>query len=134
MNCHSTESKSPLLTTFAIIYGVVFLAVGVLGFIPQLTSNGLLFGYFNLDALHNVVHLTFGLIGLWAASCPRASQIYFRVVGIIFVILALLGFWHQEQPIFDVISNNLVDAIFHLVIGVIALILGFVTKHKCHNH
>jgi hypothetical protein len=57
-----------------------------------------------------------------------------RVVGIIFVILALLGFWHQEQPIFDVISNNLVDAIFHLVIGVIALILGFVTKHKCHNH
>ena len=64
MNCHSSESKSPLLTTFAIIFGIVLLVVGVLGFIPQLKTNGLLFGLLNVDANHNVIHIFFGLIVL----------------------------------------------------------------------
>lgn len=134
MNCHSSESKSPLLTTFAIIFGIVLLVVGVLGFIPQLKTNGLLFGLLNVDANHNVIHIFFGLIGLWSASCPRASQLYFRIIGIIFVLIALLGFWHEEYPSFEFFSKDIFHSIFLLVIGVAALVLGFVTKHKCHNH
>ncbi|MDR3623882.1 MAG: DUF4383 domain-containing protein [Chlamydiales bacterium] len=131
----SSENKSVVLTAFAIIYGIVFLLVGIAGFIPALMMKDLLFGIFNVDALHNVIHIVFGIIGLWVACTSRsASRIYFKVVGIIYVILAILGFWSGNDPVLGTISNNLPVAWLHLAIGIVALILGFCTCcKKCHK-
>lgn len=128
------NGRSALLKTFAIIYGVIFLAVGIAGFIPTLMPNGLLLGYFNVDPLHNSIHLVFGIVALWVSVCPKASQIYFRIVGIIYVILALLGFWYGEEPVAGIVSNNPAVAWLHLGVGILALILGFCTHKKCHTH
>lgn len=135
-SCSTGGSKSSVVaTTFAVIYGIVFLLLGIAGFIPDLMQNGLLLGIFNIDPLHDVVHLVFGIIGLWVAFISsRASQIYLKIVGIIYVILALLGFWYGGANIFDVISNNLPVAWLHLAIGILALIIGFCTCCKtCHR-
>jgi hypothetical protein len=71
---------------FALIYGVVFLVVGVAGFIPGITTPhthpdiaaqsglGLLFGLFAVNLLHNIVHVLFGLWGLFAARSPGGGR------------------------------------------------------------
>ena len=59
-------------------FGIVYLAVGVLGFIPGVTvataqpGQGLLLGIFAVNALHNIVHLVAGAILVWA-GLPRGS-------------------------------------------------------------
>src|SRR5215203_478553 len=69
----------------ALAVGIVFLAVGVLGFIPGITtnysalaiyshhSNALLLGIFQVSILHNIVHLLFGVAGLLLARTVSAQ-------------------------------------------------------------
>ena len=64
------------IQTGATVVAVAFLAVGVLGFIPGITTNydtmmfgghhseAKLFGLFQVSVLHNIVHLLFGVVGL----------------------------------------------------------------------
>ena len=74
-----------LLTTTAQLFGVVFLLVGILGFIPGITSEAPgdfagdgseaeLLGIFNVSILHNIVHLLFGLVGLALARTPEGAD------------------------------------------------------------
>ena len=70
----------------ALAVGVVFLAVGVLGFIPGITANygsmmfashhseALLLGLFQVSILHNIVHLLFGVAGLVLARTVPAAR------------------------------------------------------------
>lgn len=88
---------------FAIVYGIVFLLVGVAGFVPGITMQhshpdvgvtsglGLLFGLFPVNMLHNLVHLLFGIWGLAAARTTVAAVAYARSVAIIYAVLAVLG-------------------------------------------
>jgi uncharacterized protein DUF4383 len=52
--------------TLALLFGVVFLLIGVLGFVPGVTTDEMLFGIFHVNAAHNVVHLLSGAVALWA--------------------------------------------------------------------
>ncbi|HET9023457.1 MAG TPA: DUF4383 domain-containing protein, partial [Burkholderiaceae bacterium] len=73
----------------ALVYGIVFLIVGVAGFIPGITAPhshpevtaqtglGLLFGLFPVNLLHNVVHLLFGIWGVFAARSLGGARAYF---------------------------------------------------------
>jgi hypothetical protein len=91
------------MKTFAIAYGIVFLAVGVAGFVPGLTvahehpdvavtgALGLLFGLFPVNIFHNLIHMAFGVWGLAAAKSLAATRSYARSVAIIYVVLAVMG-------------------------------------------
>lgn len=86
------------------LVGVVFLAVGVAGFVPGLTTNlydGLefagsdgtseLLGIFAVSVLHNIVHGLFGLAGLALAATPSGARAYLLGGGAIYLALFLLG-------------------------------------------
>ena len=62
--------------TVARVFGIVFLLVGLLGLVttPFSLSGGLLLGLFPVNALHNLVHLAFGVWGLLAARTPGGAQ------------------------------------------------------------
>jgi hypothetical protein len=88
--------------TFALLFGVIFLAVGALGFVPGAVTPGshpgmtmdqgygLLLGLFPVNLLHNIAHLLFGVWGVLARSAGAARN-YFRGVAIIYGLLTLMG-------------------------------------------
>lgn len=119
-----------MVTKLANIFGIVLLLVGILGFIPGITTDdGLLLGIFQTDGLHNIVHLVTGAIGIWAAkNGVKAAKMYFQVFGVIYAIITILGFFSGNEPVLGLISNNTADTILHLVIAVVALYLGFASK------
>jgi hypothetical protein len=120
-----------MLKRIAIAWGVVFLLIGVLGFVPALAPTGPsghpeLFRLFAVDAPHNVVHLLTGLIALGVGfTSESASQMYFRIFGIVYAIVAVIGFFVGRGELLGLMANNMGDAFLHVAIAVISLYLGF---------
>lgn len=115
-----------MLSTFAKIFGVVFVAVGLLGFVPMVTPNDHLLGIFHVNALHNIIHLASGIVALLVGfKGDYASKLYFQVFGVVYALVAVLGFVYGDQPILGLVTSNLADTLLHVVIAVAALTLGF---------
>ena len=88
---------------FALIFGIVFLLIGISGFVPGLTTEhshpdvhvtsglGLAFALFPVNVLHNIAHLLFGVWGLVAAKSVRAAVVYGKAVAISYGLLMVLG-------------------------------------------
>lgn len=123
-----------MLKIAATIFGVAFLIAGLLGFVPAIAPNGMLFGVLHVNAAHNVVHLVTGAVALLAAyQGMKASQLFFQVFGVIYGIVAILGFAAGDRLIMGMIANNLADAWFHLIVAAVSLYLGFARK-IVHRH
>ena len=120
-----------MLKTASIVFGIVFLAVGVLGFVPGITTNEMMLGIFQVNAAHNVVHLLSGAVALAAGLMSTAyARMYFRVFGIVYALVALLGIYVGNGMLLGLISNNMADVALHVVIAVAALWLGFGMKDE----
>jgi hypothetical protein len=118
-----------MLKIAATIFGAAFLIAGLLGFVPATAPNGMLFGVLHVNAAHNVVHLITGVVALLAAySGARASQLFFQIFGVIYALVAVLGFFAGDRPLMGMIANNLADAWFHLIVAAVSLYLGFSRK------
>jgi hypothetical protein len=90
-----------LAQKLSLLFGVVFVLVGILGFIPGITedapgsfagenSEGSLLGVFQTSVLHNLAHLAFG-IGILAARRHATALTYLLVGGIAYAALFLIG-------------------------------------------
>ncbi|HSX25047.1 MAG TPA: DUF4383 domain-containing protein [Candidatus Andersenbacteria bacterium] len=120
-----------MLKKTATIFGWVLIALGVLGFVPGITSNGHLLGIFDVNMAHNLVHLISGLAALYLASQGEAqAQMFFKVFGVIYLVVAVLGFFGGDMPVLGFISNNSADTWLHVVIALLSLYLGFGTKKE----
>lgn len=120
-----------MLKTIAVIFGIVMLAVGVLGFVPMFTPGGYLLGLFHVNTAHNIVHLLTGLVALLCGlNSSYASRLFFQVFGVVYGLVAILGFFYQDQHIFGLIANNVHDIWLHAVISLVALYLGFVYPNE----
>jgi Domain of unknown function (DUF4383) len=113
----------------ALVFGAVFMLIGILGFVPGTAPNGMLLGLFHVNAAHNVVHLLTGAIalGVGMTSVP-ASRLFFQVFGIVYGLVAVLGFVYGERPILGLIANNMADTWLHVLIPAVSLFLGFATS------
>jgi hypothetical protein len=115
-----------MVKTAAILFGIVFLAIGVLGFVPGVTNNEMLLGIFHVNLAHNVVHLLTGAVALFAGlASAGAARTFFRIFGVVYALVAVLGFVQGEGMLLGLISNNMADTWLHVVIAVVALFLGF---------
>ena len=117
--------------------GIVFLLVGILGFIPGITSNyssmtfaghesgALLLGIFQVSILHNIVHLLFGVAGLAMAKTVSGARAYLLGGGVIYAILWIYGLVIDQQSAANFVPVNSADNWLHFVlaIGMIALAL-----------
>jgi len=109
-------------SAFAKVFGWIFLLVGILGFVPGITSSGHLLGIFEVNTLHNIIHIATGVFALiFANSAPKQ---YFKVFGIVYLIVTIVGFV-QGDTVLGLIGVNLADNLLHLVISVVALAVGF---------
>lgn len=116
-----------MLKRAAMIFGVAFIAAGILGFVPGITTaDGYLLGIFHVNAAHNIVHLVSGAVALYAGMQSESlSRLYFQVFGVIYAVVALLGLFYGREPLLGFIAHNPADVVLHLVIAVVALYLGF---------
>ncbi len=113
--------------TIAMVFGVVYLLVGILGFVLGGTS---LLGIFAVDTLHNIVHLLLGILGI-AAAYMGMARMYCQVVGVVLLLLGVVGFVtvpvDGPLPILG-IHLNVADHLLHLVTGAILAYFGFVAQ------
>jgi hypothetical protein len=120
----------------ALAVGVVFLLVGVLGFIPGITTNydtlsfashhseAKLLGLFQVSILHNIVHLLFGVAGIALARTISGARNYLVVGGIIYLVLFIYGLIVGQDSAANFVPVNTADDFLHLVLGIGMIGLG----------
>ena len=130
----TTRAKRTLVQTLATVVAIVFLLVGIAGFIPGVTTSygsmgfagmssmAMLLGIFQVSVLHNVVHLLFGIVGLVLARTSRGARNYLIVGGIIYFVLWLYGIFTGMSAA-NFVPLNSADNWLHLglAIGMVAL-------------
>jgi hypothetical protein len=128
-------NQRSLAQTFSLIFGIVFLAAGVLGFVPGITTNlgdisfagsdspSELLGIFQVSVLHNIVHLLFGIAGVALARTAESAKSYLLVSGVLYVVLFLFGLVIGQNDANFVPVNN-ADDWLHLILG-IGLLAGW---------
>ncbi|WP_247827517.1 DUF4383 domain-containing protein [Arthrobacter antioxidans] len=136
-NNRTVDGGRTTLQRAAQAVGVVFLLVGILGFIPGITSNyssmmfagheseALLLGIFQVSILHNIVHLLFGVAGLAMAKTVSGARTYLLGGGVVYAILWIYGLIIDQQSAANFVPVNSADNWLHLVlaVGMIALAL-----------
>ena len=119
-----------MLTTLAKIWGAIFLLVGILGFIPATAPDGHLLGIFHVNAVHNTIHLITGAFALWVGfTSTHASKVYFLMFGIIYGLVAIMGFIAGDRPLLGIIANNIADAWLHVVIAAASIGIGLMPEN-----
>ena len=113
--------------TLAWVFGIVLTLVGVLGFVPGLTTNDMLLGIFMVGGLHNFIHLVTGLAALAAAMGYFSPKMYFQIFGVVYAIVTVVGFV-QGDTVLGLIMVNMADNVLHLAIAAVALWVGFGMK------
>ncbi len=132
----STRTNWTTNRMFALVLGIVLTLIGVIGFfIPTENSTGVqaLFGIFDVDVIHNLVHLLSGLIAI-AAAFGGFSVTYNRVFGVIYTVIGLLGlipalyfptYGSDAGRFLGLMHLSIADHVLHLVIGIAAIAIGF---------
>lgn len=123
-----------MVKSLAYIVGIVFLTIGVLGYVPALTPDGLLLGVFEVDGMHNIVHITSGILAIIAGAMSTAAALwYFRIFGIVYALVTVLGFIGND-PVLGLIVVNSADNWLHLTLALVFLVIGFgVRNHENRN-
>ena len=126
----------------ALAVGIVFLLIGVLGFVPGVTTNydqlefasadseAMLLGVFQVSILHNIVHLLFGVLGLVMARSASGARTYLVFGGIVYLVLFLYGLLVGQDSAANFVPVNTADDILHLVLGIGMILLGVVLTRR----
>jgi hypothetical protein len=111
----------------ALVLGIVFTLVGIAGFfVSSSMTVGNLMG-FDVDLVHNLVHLITGLAGLAAAFTGWSRQ-FNQIFGIIYIIVGIAGLipaLYFDGRLLGLMHINAADNVLHLVVGVVAAAVGF---------
>jgi hypothetical protein len=111
------------LKTVMLALGVFYVAIGILGFVPGVTNNGLLLGIFAVNALHNIVHIALGAALIWGSR--TANNMVNQALAVVFAVLVVGSF---IAPIVEQVPLNPPDTALHLVSALITGYYGFLRK------
>jgi hypothetical protein len=129
-----------LLRRLAQVVGALFLLVGVLGFIPGITthygdmgfaghhSGAQLLGLFQVSVLHNIVHLLFGVAGLALSRTSASAFSYLVGGGAIYVVLWLYGLLVDKGSAANFVPLDTADDWLHLLLGLGMIALGLIGR------
>jgi hypothetical protein len=119
-----------MILNYAKIMGLIFLTIGILGFIPGATPNDMLFGIFMVNPMHNVVHLLSGFVIL-AVGLSNNWELSRRVIlafAAIYGLITLLGFIIPSHVVMGM-PMNMADNVLHLAITASALLFGLPERY-----
>jgi hypothetical protein len=124
---------------FALVAGIVYLVVGVLGFVPPLLAPppagsppvrfdflyGYLFGLFPVNAAHSLVHLLLGAWGVIASQRVTAARTYAASLAVIYGVLTIMGLLPGLNTVFGLIPIYSHDVWLHALTALVAAYFGF---------
>jgi len=122
--------------------GAVFILVGILGFIPGITSDfgsmefaghesdAELLGIFEVSILHNLVHLLFGVAGLAMARRWDSARAYLIGGGLIYLVLWIYGLVVDKGSDANFVPVNTADDWLHLALGLGMVALGLILQRE----
>ena len=119
----STAGRS-INQTLALVFGVVYTLVAVLGFFVAETfadnadSNGEILGIFQVNHLHNIVHLLIGLALLGAARRHDTSRAANLAIGATYLLVGVLGLFLLDSEA-NILALNSADNVLHLASGLL---------------
>lgn len=131
------RDKSPVQVG-ALLVGIVFLAVGVLGFVPGITtsygdmnfigegSEAKLLGLFQVNVVHNIVHLLFGIVGIALTRTWGGARTFLIGGGIVYGVLWIYGVVIDLGSEANFVSINTADNWLHLGLSAGMIGLGLV--------
>jgi hypothetical protein len=143
VNAPTTRARREPVQLAALVFGIVFILVGLLGFIPGVTTNygdllfagsgsgALLLGIFQVSILHNIVHLLFGIAGVALARTFSGARNFLIWGGVIYFVLWLYGLFVAggDTPANFVPVNN-ADNWLHLVLAIAMVALGLLLGRR----
>jgi len=121
----------------ALVFGAVFLVVGIAGFIPGVTSGydtmqfaghhseAMLLGVFQVSILHNLVHLLYGVAGVLLSRTSRLARLFLLVGGLVYLVLWVYGLTIGHDSAANFVPLNSADNWLHLGLGVAMVAASF---------
>lgn len=136
VTANSRAGHRTTIQTASLAMGAVFLLVGILGFIPGVTTNysslglaghgseALLLGIFQVSVLHNIVHLLFGVAGILMARTDGQARNFLLYGGVVYLVLWLYGLLIGHDTPANFVPVNNADNWLHLVLGLVMIALA----------
>ena len=130
-----TRTRHPVQLA-ALVVSAVFVLVGILGFVPGVTTNyselmlaghqseALLLGLFQVSVLHNIVHLLFGVVGLALARTAAGARNFLIYGGVVYAVLWIYGLVIDFDSAANFVPLNTADNWLHLVLAIGMIALG----------
>jgi uncharacterized protein DUF4383 len=135
------DRNRTLAQNLALLFGVIFLLVGILGFIPGITTNyddlsfagkdsdAELLGIFQVSILHNIAHLLFG-VGILFARTHEGARTYLLGGALIYTVLFVYGLFVGGDDDANFIPMNGADDVLHLLLAIAFIGAYFVTGRE----
>jgi uncharacterized protein DUF4383 len=127
--------RRPTTQSLASAIGVAFLVIGILGFVPGVTSHfdrlkfaghrsgAELLGIFDVSILHNLLHLALGVSGLWLARTLAGARVYLIGGGSLYLLLWIYGLIVDRGDDANFIPVDSADNWLHFALG-LTMVLG----------
>ncbi|MBQ1075493.1 DUF4383 domain-containing protein [Micromonospora sp. C31] len=137
-----SRGPKPRVQLAAVAAAGLFALIGVLGFVPGVTtgygdmtfaghhSEARLLGLFQVSILHNALHLGFGLAGLLLARSVAGARIFLAGGGALYLGLWLYGLAIDRESAANFIPVNDADNWLHLALGFGMLALGLMLSNR----
>lgn len=120
--------------TVALVFGAVFVLVGILGFVPGITTqadsvqgmtvaDGAILGLVPVNAFANIFHILVGAILLYASTRHDLAVLVSRVLGVAYLLIGLLGLVDANG--FNLLPLGGVEMLVHFATAAVLLLVGF---------
>jgi len=106
-----------------LVFSIIFVGVGILGFIPNplVSANGV----FEVNAMHNLVHILTGVVFFMAKSTEKTAVLSLKIVGVVYVAVSILGFFTDGNFLLGLIRVNDPDKWLHVALATVILATGY---------
>lgn len=119
----------------ALFIGLIFIVVGVLGFIDNPIIGESDKATFHADTMHNWVHIGSGILFLLVAlAAPGAAAAFMILFGLVYLVIGILGYTAMGDAdmgkVLGILHVNKADNYLHMGLGLFILILGLASRRR----